>query len=998
MTGRDSLRRAGAARRSSRAPRPRNLSSRRHAWRRAAPFFVLALAVLALAAAPHPASAAGIPRWTPNGVAICTATGIQQNPQLVGDGAGGAIVTWQDRRGNSLDDIYAQHVMAGGAVDPAWPLNGVALCVAPFNQSQPQIASDGAGGAIVVWSDGRNSGIIDIYAQHVLASGAVDPVWPVDGAVVCAAAGAQGLPQIVTDGAGGAFVAWQDPRGATSDIYAQHMRADGTPDPAWPVDGAAVCVMTRVQTNPRMITDGAGGAIITWQDSRSSNPSFDIYDIYAQRLLASGAVAPGWPANGVALCTNIGNQLFPEIATDGAGGAIVTWYDRRSGQPADPIFQDIFAQRVSAAGVPLWTPDGVALCRAVSTQQGQVIVADGAGGAIVAWQDFRSDVSYDIYAQHVRADSTIAPGWPANGAPVCVASSSQENPRIVTDGAGGAIITWYNVISPPSFGPIYRDIYAQRVLANGAIAAGWPADGLVVCSADSTQQTPQLTPDGSGGAIVTWQDWRKTGANPQDIYAQRINDTPCPAPGDPGLWTLESCGVVDWTDATGGLFSDIANWNGGAGPVPNGTCPASCTLYDARFGIGGAAYGVDFTADATSASVTVAGGDHAAFHLAGHTYGVGDVRVAGAGSRLTIAGGAVAVNGTIQIGPAANVITGATPAGAPSGASFRIDAAGTATLSGVAGTGDIVFTPGGALVSAAPIPYDLTNSGTLSPGAVSGGAGMVESSASYTQSPGATLAIDLGGAAPGTGYDALRVAGQATLAGTLTWKLVGGYVPTIGQPFEVLIAHPRTGVFDSVAVDIGVSYTDTSVVLVTIPATPALASLAGAEAEPGRVKVRWWVSGTASPVGIERARSRGGWAPLALEFPDGTGIVSLMDTDVTPGRYGYRLRLRTDGAEITAGEVWVDVPAASVFALRGVSPNPAHGPLTVAFSLDAAEPAALELYDLAGRRLDARAIEAPRPGNRLLTLAPDQELGPGVYLLWLSQGARRASYRFAVVR
>src|SRR5436190_16393936 len=122
MTGRDSLRLTGTARRSSRAPRPRDHSSRRHAWRRAAPLFVLALAVLALAAAPHPASAAGIPRWTPNGVALCTANGIQQNPQLVGDGAGGAIVTWQDRRGNSLDDIYAQHVMAGGAVDPAWPL------------------------------------------------------------------------------------------------------------------------------------------------------------------------------------------------------------------------------------------------------------------------------------------------------------------------------------------------------------------------------------------------------------------------------------------------------------------------------------------------------------------------------------------------------------------------------------------------------------------------------------------------------------------------------------------------------------------------------------------------------------------------------------------------------------------------------------------------------------------------------------------------------------
>jgi len=64
------------------------------------------------------------------------------------------------------------------------------------------IASDGAGGAIITWSDLRSGTDSDIYAQHVLASGLVDPGWPVDGRAICTAAGDQSSPAIVSDGAG----------------------------------------------------------------------------------------------------------------------------------------------------------------------------------------------------------------------------------------------------------------------------------------------------------------------------------------------------------------------------------------------------------------------------------------------------------------------------------------------------------------------------------------------------------------------------------------------------------------------------------------------------------------------------------------------------------------------------------------------------------------------------------------------------------------------------
>ena len=87
--------------------------------------------------------------------------------------------------------------------------------------------------------------------------------------------------------------------------------------------------------------------------------------------LAPAIVSAAWPSDptvNVPLCTAAGDQLlctgigsqYTGIVSDGAGGAIVTWEDYRSTTTGPKIY----AQRVSAAGVPLWTADGVALCAA----------------------------------------------------------------------------------------------------------------------------------------------------------------------------------------------------------------------------------------------------------------------------------------------------------------------------------------------------------------------------------------------------------------------------------------------------------------------------------------------------------------------------------------------------------------------------------------------------------------------------------------------------------
>ena len=385
---------------------------------------------------------------------------------------------------------------AAWAAWPSDPNANVPLCTIANDQPSPTIISDGAAGAIVVWVDQRNgTANTDIYAQRVNAAGV--PQWTADGVALCAATGNQSNPMITSDGAGGAIVTWYDGRGANYDIYAQRVNAAGTPQ--WTGDGVALCTAAGSQYFPTIESDGASGAIVTWQDFRSGTG----FDIYAQRVNAAGT--PQWSADGVALCTAPYDQQVPTIASDGAGGAIITW-DGGSGTG-----YDIFAQRVSAAGVPQWSAGGVALCAAADNQLYPAITSDGVGGAFVSWEDNRSHSSYDIYAQRVNAAGV--PQWTANGVALCTASGYQSSTTIVPDGAGGAIVTWNDARSG------VNHIYARRV--TGAGAPQWTADGVALSTAANGQFNPAIAPAGTGGAIVAWDDLR-SGTN-RDIYAQNIN-------------------------------------------------------------------------------------------------------------------------------------------------------------------------------------------------------------------------------------------------------------------------------------------------------------------------------------------------------------------------------------------------------------------------------------------------------------------------------------------
>lgn len=105
------------------------------------------------------------------------------------------------------------------------------------------------------------------------------------------------------------------------------------------------------------------------------------------------ANAVTWGASGLVVCSASGSQSALTICTDGAGGAIVAWQDYRSGSN-----NDIYAQRITAAGVVQWTANGVPICTSTGSQVAPAIAPDGTGGAIIAWSDDRNNSHYDIYA------------------------------------------------------------------------------------------------------------------------------------------------------------------------------------------------------------------------------------------------------------------------------------------------------------------------------------------------------------------------------------------------------------------------------------------------------------------------------------------------------------------------------------------------------------------------------------------------------------------------
>src|SRR6185295_4144393 len=89
-------------------------------------------------------ASAAWPTDTVTNLAVCTESHDQALPRTAPDGLGGQFVVWRDQRTGTTpfdEDVYAQHVLASGVVDPAWPATGLPVCTAPNQQDEAYIVA-----------------------------------------------------------------------------------------------------------------------------------------------------------------------------------------------------------------------------------------------------------------------------------------------------------------------------------------------------------------------------------------------------------------------------------------------------------------------------------------------------------------------------------------------------------------------------------------------------------------------------------------------------------------------------------------------------------------------------------------------------------------------------------------------------------------------------------------------------------------------------------------
>lgn len=261
--------------------------------------------------------------------------------------------------------------------------------------------------------------------------------------------------------------------------------------------------------------DGLGGTFVAWTDVRGPQ------HVYVQHLDSTGAVVAGWPAEGLdvspsdtspwAQCDVLG--IFP----CGTGSAIVAWIDWDIPWSSHSPF---WAQRVAdpaAGGLTLWTAGGVQVtnppggwefdnvqANACAGDSNTVLIAYTFSGSHTRLQKLRPDGSraFGNYGAFAHLSDfywdTDGPDW---------------NPRTAPDGQGGAFVIWEDIRNSLDW-----ETAIQHIGADGEVASGWPEDGIVL-SVDPVHDDPwmppnsafsMVTPDGFGGAIVTWNDLTAT--------------------------------------------------------------------------------------------------------------------------------------------------------------------------------------------------------------------------------------------------------------------------------------------------------------------------------------------------------------------------------------------------------------------------------------------------------------------------------------------------------
>jgi len=491
------------------------------------------------------------------------------NPPGISDGAGGAYYVSYDVL-QFHPDMSIQRIDSNG--NPLWGANGLRISSSTKSKYGPAIISDGFGGAIVLWIEDNNTGDYsddNFRAQRINSAGEL--LWGSAG-IDITTGGSVTAPVMTPDGSGGAVIGWLSV--ADSKLYVQRVSANGAI--LWAKPGVRVSLASNGQFDLALAEDGSGGAFMSWSMGQW-------WAVYGQHISGDGILQ--WESAGKQLSTGELYSHGANVVSDGAGGAIFAWHDLRNHllYPEDNSINrnDIYAVRLNGEGQHLWNPTGVPVVSGFQAMPFRIspsggpsrlnMVTDGQGGAIMTWLDLRNRETtvhskWDIYAQ--RLNSTGEPVWAPGGLPVIAADGKQDAPTLIPDGDGGALFAWHDDRSG-NF-----DIFIQHLKADGSLR--WGNTGVWAHSGNKDQVNPFMIHLGGNRLAINW-DEGYYGFNGEVVQLCTDHD------GD-GLYAEGGvCGAINSNDPVL-TVTRTGTGNGSVQSLPSGiSCGPDCNR---RFALG----------------------------------------------------------------------------------------------------------------------------------------------------------------------------------------------------------------------------------------------------------------------------------------------------------------------------------------------------------------------------------------------------------------------------
>jgi hypothetical protein len=395
--------------------------------------------------------------------------------QVAFDGAGNAMAVW-----SQLDAATGQYKTWARRYLPAtgWGTAQRIQSDAAREGRGPRVAFKPNGDAMVAWMQIDPGPITNVWITSFTAStGSWDAATQVSAGTVGAS-----FPVLAIDAAGNATVAWPEGSSfATFHLMARRLEAAGW-GAVQQVDSAAGGA-----SRPSLAADAGGNVTVVWVQETPGGA-----DILANRFVP----ATGW-GTATLLETNDLRASNPAVASDAAGNAMAVWVQA---DPSNLVTNNsaVYSNRFSAGS---WGAATLVKAGAPFAWEG-AIAMNAAGDAVVVWAEDDGFDGASVWARSYAAG--------VGGAPLRIddqVTVLARAPQVGLDAAGNAVAIWSQ---------------GGHLWSNQATAAtGWGGAADIDLGTSGASQ-PQLAVDATGNAIAVWQRWGAAAIPGSDLWTNLL--------------------------------------------------------------------------------------------------------------------------------------------------------------------------------------------------------------------------------------------------------------------------------------------------------------------------------------------------------------------------------------------------------------------------------------------------------------------------------------------